>query len=212
MKHTPLFITFEGIDGSGKSTQIQRLAKRLEEFGIKPLVTREPGGTHLGEKIRELLLSENMIPRAETLLFFAARAEHVETKIRPALESGTWVLSDRFTDATYAYQVGGKGFSGAEVEALEAWTLGDLRPDGTVLFDLSPETAAARRAFRSGGDDRFERESVEFFSRVREAYLDRAKRHSERFLVVQAMRTEDDIECEIAAWVQKLVRRKGMKA
>lgn len=212
MKHTPLFITFEGIDGSGKSTQIQRLAKRLEEFGIKPLVTREPGGTHLGEKIRELLLSENMIPRAETLLFFAARAEHVETKIRPALESGTWVLSDRFTDATYAYQVGGKGFSGEEVEALETWTLGTFRPDGTVLFDLSPEAAAARRAARSGGDDRFERESAEFFARVREAYLDRAKRLPERFLIVNAEHSVDEIEREIAEWVKSLVRRKGGEA
>ena len=129
MTLSPLFITFEGIDGAGKSTQIERLAKRLEEHGESVLVTREPGGTPLGEKIRGLLLAEDMTPRTETLLFFAGRAEHAETKIRPALASGTWVLSDRFTDATYAYQVGGKGFSGAEV--------------GPVLRELEHAGAAA---------------------------------------------------------------------
>ena len=214
MTLSPLFITFEGIDGSGKSTQIERLARQLEEHGERVLVTREPGGTSVGEDIRNLVLSDNMTmtPRTETLLFFAARAEHAETKIRPALESGIWVLSDRFTDATYAYQVGGKGFSGEEVEALETWTLGTFRPDGTVLFDLSPEAAAARRAARSGGDDRFERESAEFFARVREAYLDRAKRQPERFLIVNAEHSVDEIEREIAEWVKSLVRRKGEEA
>lgn len=212
MTLSPLFITFEGIDGSGKSTQIERLARQLEEHGERVLVTREPGGTDVGEDIRNLVLSDNMTPRTETLLFFAARAEHAETKIRPALANGTWVLSDRFTDATYAYQVGGKGFSGAEVEALEIWTLGAFRPDGTVLFDLSPEVAAARRAFRSRGSDRFERESAEFFARVREAYLDRAKRQPERFLIVNAEHSVDEIEREIAAWVDELVRRKGKEA
>ena len=108
--------------------------------------TREPGGTPAGEKIREMLLSDDMTVRTETLLFFAARAEHVETLIRPALERGAWVLSDRFTDATYAYQTGGKGMAGSDVEALEAWTLGGFAPDRTVLFDISPETAARRRA------------------------------------------------------------------
>lgn len=212
MTLSPLFITFEGIDGSGKSTQIERLARQLEEHGERVLVTREPGGTDVGEDIRNLVLSDNMTPRTETLLFFAARAEHAETKIRPALANGTWVLSDRFTDATYAYQVGGKGFSGAEVEALETWTLGAFRPDGTVLFDLSPEVAAARRAFRSRGSDRFERESAEFFARVREAYLDRAKRQPERFLIVNAEHSVDEIEREIAEWVETLVDSKGEKA
>lgn len=212
MTHSPLFITFEGIDGAGKSTQIERLAKRLEEQGASVLVTREPGGTPVGEKIRGLLLADDMTPRTETLLFFAARAEHAETKILPALASDTWVLSDRFTDATYAYQVGGKGFSGSEVESLETWTLGAFRPDGTVLFDLSPEVAAARRAVRSGGDDRFERESAEFFARVREAYLDRAQRNPERFLIVNAESSADEIEREIARWVDSLVRRKGGEA
>ena len=199
MTLSPLFITFEGIDGAGKSTQIERLARRLEEQGESVLVTREPGGTPLGEKIRGLLLADDM-------------TEHAETKIRPALSSGTWVLSDRFTDATYAYQVGGKGFSGEEVESLENWTLGAFRPDGTVLFDLSPEVAAARRAARSGGDDRFERESTEFFSRVRAAYLDRAQRNPERFLIVNAESSADEIEREIAEWVESLVGRKGEKA
>lgn len=206
------FITFEGIDGAGKTTQIDALEAWLVSTGREVVRTREPGGTPLGEKIRAMLLNDDMDVTAETLLFFASRAEHIARVIVPALARGAWVLSDRFTDATYAYQVGGKGFSGEEVEALETWTLGTFRPDGTVLFDLSPEVAAARRAFRSRGSDRFERESAEFFARVREAYLDRAKRQPERFLIVNAEHSVDEIEREIAEWVKSLVRRKGEEA
>lgn len=195
------FITFEGIDGAGKSTQIGSLASLAGERGHEVLVTREPGGTPLGEKIRALLLNDNMTVDAETLLFFAARAEHVQKKILPALGEGMWVLSDRFTDATYAYQVGGKSIDAARVEALEAWTLEGFKPDLTVLFDLSPETAARRRAKRecslNEAADRFERESFEFFARVRAAYLARAERDPARFLVVDAEAAPEAIAVQI---------------
>ena len=191
------FITFEGIDGAGKTTQIDALERLIRSKGIEVVRTREPGGTPAGEKIRAMLLSDDMTVRTETLLFFAARAEHVETLIRPALERGAWVLSDRFTDATYAYQTGGKGMDGRDVEALEAWTLGGFAPDRTVLFDISPETAARRRAVRAGEGDRFERESTAFFTRVRNAYLDRAARDPKRFLTVDASDTPEHIEARI---------------
>lgn len=203
------FITFEGIDGAGKSTQIGSLASLAGELGHEVLVTREPGGTPLGEKIRALLLNDSMTVDAETLLFFAARAEHVQKKILPALEQGMWVLSDRFTDATYAYQVGGKSIEAARVEALEAWALKGFKPDLTVLFDLSPETAARRRAKREcslhEAADRFERESFEFFARVRAAYLARAEHDPERFLVVDAEAAPETIAAQIrervSAWL-----------
>ena len=191
------FITFEGIDGAGKTTQIDALERLIRSKGIEVVRTREPGGTPAGEKIRAMLLSDDMTVRTETLLFFAARAEHVETLIRPALERGAWVLSDRFTDATYAYQTGGKGMAGSDVEALEAWTLGGFAPDRTVLFDIPPETAARRRAVRAGEGDRFERESTAFFTRVRNAYLDRAARDPKRFLTVDASDTPEHIEARI---------------
>ena len=148
------FITIEGIDGAGKSTQTESLLKHLADQGVSVLHTREPGGTPLAEKIRAMLLADEMAPDAETLLFFAARADHVRRVIRPTLESGRWVLSDRFTDATYAYQVGGKGFSGEKVEALENWTLGGFAPDLTLLFDIAPAVAAAR--LRAGPEIRID--------------------------------------------------------
>lgn len=180
------FITFEGIDGAGKSTQIDRLETLVEASGRVVCRTREPGGTPVGEKIRGILLAEDMIPETETLLFFAARAEHAARKIRPALDRGEWVISDRFTDATYAYQVGGKGMSGERVEALERWTLGGFEPDLTVLFDISPAVAARRLAARAGTEDRFEAMGEDFFAKVRAAYLERARRRPERFLIVNA--------------------------
>ncbi len=180
------FITFEGIDGAGKSTQIDRLQTLVEASGRVVCRTREPGGTPVGEKIRGILLAEDMTPETETLLFFAARAEHAARKIRPALERGEWVISDRFTDATYAYQVGGKGMSGERVEALERWTLGGFEPDLTVLFDISPAAAARRLAARAGAEDRFEAMGEDFFAKVRAAYLERARRRPERFLIVNA--------------------------
>ena len=195
------FITIEGIDGAGKSTQTANLLKFLKDKGIDVVHTREPGGTPPGEKIREMLLSDEMGATAETLLFFAARAEHVEKVIQPALDAGRWVVSDRFTDATYAYQAGGKGFSGEKIEALEHWTLGNFEPDLTILFDIAPEKAAERLRARAGNEDRFERMGVDFFIRVRNAYLLRARNSPSRFLIVDAEQSPDEVARRIAQGV-----------
>ncbi|MDO4937158.1 MAG: dTMP kinase, partial [Sutterellaceae bacterium] len=146
------FITFEGIDGAGKTTQINALQTWLESQGIEVVRTREPGGTPLGEKIREMLLHDDMDVTAETLLFFASRAEHIAKVIRPAIARGAWVLSDRFTDATYAYQVGGKAYDPEKVELLETLVQGTLQPDCTVLFDIDPAIAAKRLAAARAAD------------------------------------------------------------
>lgn len=186
------FITFEGIDGAGKSTQIDVIEATLKARGLEVIRTREPGGTPLGEVIRKELLSVSMDPATETLLFFASRAEHIAQVIRPALERGAWVLSDRFTDATYAYQVGGRGFPAEKVEELERWTHGDLQPDRTVLFDIDPEVAAKRVA-QARNLDRFEKENLDFFTRVRNAYLRRAKQSPDRFLIVNSMQDKETV-------------------
>lgn len=191
------FITIEGIDGAGKSTQSARLLELLEGSGKDVVRTREPGGTPLAERIRAMLLSDEMGPDAETLLFFAARADHVARVIRPALEAGRWVLSDRFTDATYAYQAGGKGMAGERIEALETWTLGGFAPDLTILFDVDPAVAAARLAARAVEKDRFERMGADFFTRVREAYLARAAAQPRRFLIVDAAGGPEDVAARI---------------
>ena len=195
------FITIEGIDGAGKSTQTANLLKFLKDKGIDVVHTREPGGTPPGEKIREMLLSDEMGATAETLLFFAARAEHVEKVIQPALDAGRWVVSDRFTDATYAYQAGGQGFSGEMIDALEQWTLGNFEPDLTILFDIAPEKAAERLRARAGNEDRFERMGVDFFTRVRNAYLLRARNSPSRFLIVDAEQSPDEVARRIAQGV-----------
>ena len=186
------FITFEGIDGAGKSTQIDVIEATLRARGLEVIRTREPGGTPLGEVIRKELLSVSMDPATETLLFFASRAEHIAQVIRPALERGAWVLSDRFTDATYAYQVRGRGFPAEKVEELERWTHGDLQPDRTVLFDIDPEVAAKRVA-QARNLDRFEKENLDFFTRVRNAYLTRAKQSPDRFLIVNSMQDKETV-------------------
>ena len=186
------FITFEGIDGAGKSTQIDVIEATLKTRELEVIRTREPGGTPLGEVIRKELLSVSMDPATETLLFFASRAEHIAQVIKPALNRGAWVLSDRFTDATYAYQVGGRGFPAHKVEELERWTQGDLQPDRTVLFDIDPKVAAQRVA-QARSMDRFEKESLDFFTRVRNAYLTRAKESPERFLIVNSMQNKESV-------------------
>lgn len=186
------FITFEGIDGAGKSTQIDVIETTLKARGFEVIRTREPGGTPLGEVIRKELLSVSMDPATETLLFFASRAEHIAQVIKPALNRGAWVLSDRFTDATYAYQVGGRGFPAHKVEELERWTQGDLQPDRTVLFDIDPKVAAQRVA-QARSMDRFEKESLDFFTRVRNAYLTRAKESPGRFLIVNSMQNKESV-------------------
>jgi len=177
------FITFEGIDGAGKSTQIAVVTNALRERGLQVVITREPGGTAVGEALREVILHQPMGIGTETLLMFAARAEHLERVIRPALGAGTWVLCDRFTDATYAYQSGGRGMSAERIGELEQWVHPDLQPDLTLLIDVPPDVAAQRLA-RARNADRFEAEQVDFFARVRNAYLDRARTEPQRFIVI----------------------------
>jgi dTMP kinase len=181
------FITLEGIDGAGKSTHVEWLVRLLEERGIGVRATREPGGTALGERLRELLLDrgQRLAPETETLLMFAARREHVATVIEPALAAGAWVLCDRFTDATYAYQAGGSGVAWEKIATLEQWVHPGLEPDLTLLFDVDPETAR-QRARQGKTADRFEREEHAYFQRVREAYLRRARAAPGRARVIDA--------------------------
>lgn len=185
--NTAKFITLEGMDGAGKSTHIPTIISALQARGNEVVSTREPGGTTLGERLRELLLHENMHPETETLLMFAARREHIATIIAPALARGAYVLSDRFTDATYAYQCGAKGVSAAKIQLLEQWVQADLQPDLTLLFDVPVEVSIQRLAnIRSL--DKFEREDADFFARIRQAYLQRAQQNPARFRVIDANR------------------------
>ena len=182
------FITFEGTEGVGKSTQLATAAAFLRASGIDVLVTREPGGTPMAELIRELLIAPRDEPvheLTELLLMFAARAQHLHTLILPALTAGQWVLCDRFTDATYAYQGGGRGTPAGRIELLETLVQGDLRPDHIVLLDAPVETGMARARTR-GKLDRFEQEAVEFFARIRATYLQRARRDPQRYHIVDA--------------------------
>ena len=192
------FITLEGVDGAGKSTFIAWIEQRIRSKGADVLVTREPGGTEVGELLREILLSEPMSERTETLLMFAARQEHLAKVIVPALDAGRWVLCDRFTDATFAYQGAGRGVKEGDISLLERWVQGDLQPDLTVLFDLPVEIARARSlAVRS--PDRFESERMEFFARVRDGYLRRAARYTERVYVVDGSQARADVERQLTA-------------
>jgi dTMP kinase len=188
------FITLEGVDGAGKSTHLAWIAEHLRAGGREVVVTREPGGTPLGERLRELLLAESMHIETETMLMFAARREHLARVIAPALEAGRWVLSDRFTDATYAYQGGGRGLSIDRIAALERWVQGGLQPDLTLYFDVAVEVARQRLAASQTNADRFERETSGFFERVRSAYLERAAAHPHRFKVIDAGESLDDIK------------------
>jgi len=196
------FITFEGIDGAGKSTQIDVVAAALRARGLELVLTREPGGTALGEALRDLILHRTMTVEAETLLLFAGRAEHLAQVIRPALAAGKWVLCDRFTDATYAYQSGGRGVPEARVAALESWVHPDLKPDLTLLFDIPPELAAERLA-RARAADRFEAEEVSFFDAVRSEYLARAAREPARISVVDGTRSAAELEAQLTELMQR---------
>ena len=179
------FITLEGIDGAGKSTHLAWLADYLRIQGRAVLVTREPGGTPLGENLRTLLLVEPMQPETETLLMFAARAEHLATIIRPALARGVWVVCDRFTDASFAYQGGGRGVAEERIAVLEAWVQAGLQPDLTLLFDV-PLEVAHERLKKTGNADRFEQEKSDFFARVRAMYLRRAEQSAGRVQLVDS--------------------------
>ena len=179
------FITLEGMDGAGKSTHIPNIIKILQARGCEVVSTREPGGTLLGERLRELLLHEPMHAETETLLMFAARREHIATVIGPALARGAYVLSDRFTDATYAYQSGAKGVPVTKIQILEQWVQSELQPDVTLLFDVPVEVSMQRLA-ATRVPDKFEREDADFFSRIRQTYLQRAQENPARFRVIDA--------------------------
>ncbi len=198
------FITFEGIDGAGKSSQIDAAVACIRAAGHEVVQTREPGGTPLGERLRELLLHEPMHLETEAMLMFAARREHLAGVIGPALERGAWVVSDRFTDATYAYQVGGRGLSEPRFEVLEAWVHGGLQPDLTILFDLDPAEAARRLAGTGNAPDRFEREKTEFFERVRAAYLRRADASGGRIKVLDAAHPIEALRAAVLTEVSAL--------
>jgi dTMP kinase len=187
------FITLEGVDGAGKSTHLDWIAGRLKAAGKKVVTTREPGGTPLGEELRKLLLALPMNLETETLLMFAARREHLDQVILPALAGGRWVLSDRFTDATFAYQGGGRRLDLGRIESLENWVHPGLQPDLTLVFDLSVEEAKRRRMAATAAPDRFEQGNLDFFARVRTVYLARAALYPERIRLIDASQTASDI-------------------
>ena len=183
-----MFITLEGIEGVGKSSHLDFISEIFKEQGYPCVTTREPGGTDMGEAVRNILLHSNeycISPRTELLLMFSARSQHLEQLIKPALQKGQCVICDRFTDASYAYQGGGRGIAEVEIEKLEHWVQGELQPDMTLLFDASVETGLKRAGERNDAD-RFESEDLDFFRRVREAYLDRARRYPERIKIINA--------------------------
>jgi dTMP kinase len=186
------FVSFEGIDGAGKSSHVDWFAERLRDRGHDVVVTREPGGTPLAEAIRDWVLNRPMSVRTEALLVFAARQDHLERLIRPALDAGRWVVCDRFTDSSVAYQGGGRGMPLADVETLERWVHPDLQPDRTYLFDLDPALAARRRAAVRDAD-RFEQQGLDFFRRVRDAYLERATASPGRFVTIDGSGTVDEV-------------------
>jgi len=199
-----MFITLEGSEGAGKTTQLEAISKFLHKRGIAHIQTREPGGTAIGENLRSLLLNYDMHMDTELLMMFAARAEHVQTVIRPALHSGKWVLCDRFTDASYAYQGGGRGMDWQRIATLEHWVQGDLHPDLCFVLDL-PVDIGLQRAKGRGALDRFEKEQQAFFERVRQTYLERAKAAPERYRVIDASQTIDNIKQVISTEISLLL-------
>ncbi len=204
-----LFITFEGPEGAGKSTNLQVFAEALRAGGCDPLLTREPGGTPVAERIREVLLSHHQEPMdsdAELLLVFAARAQHLNALIKPMLNEGRVVISDRFTDATYAYQGGGRGIDDGRIAQLENWVQGNLRPDLTVVFDVSVEVGMARARARSDLD-RFESEQTAFFEAVRRTYLTRAAASPDRYRVIDASGTLDDVRMAMRPVIDEVLER-----
>ncbi|MCP4595780.1 dTMP kinase [Neptuniibacter sp.] len=201
------FITVEGTEGVGKSTNIDFLCNLLNQQGIEVVLTREPGGTPLAEELRELLLSpreEKVSQDTELLLMFAARAQHIENVIRPALERGAWVISDRFTDATFAYQGGGRGVDMENIRTLETLVQHGLHPDMTLLLDLPVEIGLQRASARSE-PDRFEREKLDFFEKVRQAYLQRAEQEPGRFAVIDASKDIPAVQQQISDAVKQFL-------
>ena len=197
------FITFEGVDGAGKSTHLAWFADTLRQRGIDVLVTREPGGTPLGEALREILLSQPMHAETEALLMFAARREHVEQVIKPGLQRGTWVISDRFSDASFAYQGGGRGVAVEKLEQLERWVHADLQPDLTLLFDI-PVEVARQRLSNNVSLDRFEQEQSEFFDKVRNAYLARSQKNPARFAIIRAEKSPEEVKASLESIIASI--------
>ena len=204
---TALFITFEGIDGVGKSTQANMLQEYLEQLGHEVVRTLEPGGTELGQEIRQLLLHRKgeVAPRAEALLFSADRAHHVETKIRPALAAGKVVISDRYFDSSVAYQGAGRELSMQEVRQVNLWAVGGLLPNLTILLDLDAASARARRSSTGEAPDRIEREKIEYFEATRQAFLQLAEAEPDRFFVVDASQTVEQMQAQIRARLSQIL-------
>ena len=205
------FITFEGTEGVGKSTQLGNASDTLRQMGVSHIVTREPGGTPMAEAIRKLLLTPREEPVneiTELLLMFAARAQHLHGRILPALESGQWVLCDRFTDATFAYQGGGRGVPRERIAVLENLVQGEFRPDHVILLDAPVETGMTRARHR-GDLDRFEQEAVSFFQRIRETYLARAKKAPGRYHIIQAGAPLEQVSGEVRGLIATLVADSG---
>jgi len=191
------FITFEGVDGAGKSTHLAWFADALRQRGPDVLVTREPGGTPLGEQLREILLNQPMSIGTEALLMFAARHEHIEQVIKPALRSGKWVISDRFSDASFAYQGGGRGLDWDKLGQLEQWVHPDLQPDLTLFFDV-PVEVARQRLENNASLDRFEQEQADFFERVRAGYHQRVRQNPQRYIVIDAAQPLEKVQLQLA--------------
>ena len=203
MKSNTKFITLEGVDGAGKSTCINFIKNYLKNKKFNYLFTREPGGTKLGEKLRDILLHDKMTPETETLLMFAARNEHVHEIIKSNLKAGVIVISDRFTDATYAYQSGGKNVEIKKITTLKNWVHKDLKPDLTILFDL-PTDVSLSRLKKDGNLDKFEKETAAFHIKIRESYLALAKKEPKRFRIINSNQSMQIIEKEICAVLDKL--------
>ena len=198
------FITFEGVDGAGKSTHIDEVISFLESQKIAVKRTREPGGTKLGEKLRELLLHDEMDPETETLLMFAARRQHIAEIIKPALDEGVFVVSDRFTDATYAYQYGGKQVAYSKIQTLEAWVHPDLKADLTLLFDL-PVEISIDRLKKNRTPDKFEKEGEAFFNRLRNVYLDLARQHPNRYKIINANQPIETVSHDVIEAIKTIL-------
>ena len=203
MKSDPKFITLEGVDGAGKSTCMRFIKKYLTDKKLNYLFTREPGGTSVGEKLRKILLHDEMLPETETLLMFSARNEHVHQIIKPNLNAGLIVISDRFTDATYAYQSGGKNVQLEKITILKNWVHEDLKPDLTLLFDL-PIDISLSRLNSDGNLDKFEKEAADFHTRIRESYLALARNEPDRFQIINSNQNINIIEKEIFFTLDKL--------
>ncbi len=200
------FITLEGMDGAGKSTHIPDIVEQVKMHIDQVICTREPGGTAIGEEMRTLLLHREMHPETETLLMFAARREHIAEVIKPALAKGSFVISDRFTDATYAYQAGAKAVSVEKIAVLETWVQGQLQPDATLLFDVPVEVSLKRLA-AARTPDKFEREGADFFEKLRNAYLSRAKQDPARFRIINADKALELVQKEVKEVVEQILSK-----